>query len=218
MDKIIPTGGEYPLSVNYADRSLSEEQLLWQEPFDNDQENSSNANCQSNNSTVESIESYVSVSTSDNSIFDLDVRNCSPNEANNHSNQIIEISLSPLPPLPPDVASVPQTSAPVEQSISSVHNPVLRVTFRGVPPNIDIMSFSFLKTFGTVLEGRMVEDTLNLYSPDGTCCLTPVYTGVVIFTIFTHSLLSAENLMILNGSIGSLIEHTFLFHMFSHAL
>ncbi len=56
----------------------------------------------------------------------------------------------------------------------SVSPAVLRVTLRGVPPDFDIMSFSFLKSFGRILDGRVVSDLLTLYSPDGSSQLSQV--------------------------------------------
>ena len=237
LNGVVPIDSEFILSVNYAERSLTEERLIFQQSFptlpsnnehnnnnnyndlthnnhnnntdhntdnsnNNNNNSSQNDNSQSNNSTIDSIDSYISLSTTDNSIFNFDHQN---------TQQIFETSSST------DELSTTSTSIHTEQ-ISTHPNHILKVTLRGIPSNIDIMSFSFLNSFGIVLDGRIVEDTLNLYSPDGSSRLTSIHTGVITFTILTHSPESAENLLLLNGSIGSLTGQTFLFHMFSASL
>jgi hypothetical protein len=72
-----------------------------------------------------------------------------------------------------------------------------------------LLSFSFLKPFGAVIEGRMISDMMNLYSPDGSSRMTPVFTGVVVFVLAAHSIHCAENLLSLSGATVN--SSTFLF-------
>jgi hypothetical protein len=106
---------------------------------------------------------------------------------------------------PPTVAAFSNSSTLAPRP----NQPIIQVTIRGMPSNSDLLSFSFLKPFGAVIEGRMISDMLNLYSPDGSSRMTPVFTGVVVFVIAAHSINCADNLLALSGAVVNC--PTFLF-------
>jgi hypothetical protein len=170
------------MTVVYAERSLSQEYLFLPETTTTFPI-SKNPN---------PLETEVPCTLSDTSPRD--------DESIDHSCPVALGNVSALPPPAPPAAS---------SRLSSTNQPILQVTIRGIPSNSDLLSFSFLKPFGAVIEGRMISDMMNLYSPDGSSRMSPVFTGVVVFVLAAHSIHCAENLLSLSGATVN--SSTFLF-------
>jgi hypothetical protein len=196
LNQVLLSGCDSPLLVDYAERLLSGERLFRQEI-----DNSSNSLSPSNNSTMESVETTVSFESGS-----------SNQDSNRRSSE--EKRLSPYPgDFPSSSRSSNHPSLGNFVSETPCSNQLIRVILRGVPPEFDIMSFSFLKSFGTILDGNVVSDLLKLYAPDGSSQLSHVYTGMVTFTLLTHSSQSTENLMLFHEALGSFSSTPFLFNV-----
>jgi hypothetical protein len=196
FDGLLLSTTDVPMTVVYAERSLSEEILFLPEM----------TSISKNFTSPDTMTSCTPVS---------DTLSPLPDDP---SNDLDSYTTTHGPvAAPPDVAALRAPLAPptvAAYSNSSTlsprpNQPIIQVTIRGMPSNSDLLSFSFLKPFGAVIEGRMISDMLNLYSPDGSSRMTPVFTGVVVFVIAAHSINCADNLLALSGTVVNC--PTFLF-------
>lgn len=116
---------------------------------------------------------------------------------------------------PSDISSEhPSVILMSNSSESTPRPPRLRVTIHEVPADANILCFTFLRTFGTVMEARILS-SIGVYSTGDDLGIIPDLNRVLFFTILPFTDISAENLLSFNSANGYWLVYHFIVRYYS---